>query len=71
MIFFVCIVVYVKGSDFGFDCCNTVPMLSTTFQDEITEAESRVYEAEKAAILAANQADKLRQNLVELQLRVC
>lgn len=63
--------VYVKGSDFGFDCCNTVQMLSTTFQDEITEAESRVYEAEKAAILAANQADKLRQNLVELQLRVC
>lgn len=46
-------------------------MLLTTFQDEITEAESRVYEAEKAAILAANQADKLRQNLVELQLRVC
>lgn len=60
-----------RGSDFGFDCCNTVPMLLTTFQDEITEAESRVYEAEKAATLAANQADKLRQNLVELQLRVC
>ncbi|XP_052692634.1 uncharacterized protein LOC128170920 isoform X3 [Crassostrea angulata] len=39
------------------------------YKDEITEAESRVYEAEKAAILAASQADKLRQNLVELQLR--
>uniref|UniRef100_K1QS16 Uncharacterized protein n=1 Tax=Magallana gigas TaxID=29159 RepID=K1QS16_MAGGI len=62
-------IIQYQGSDFGFDCCNTVPMLSTTFQDEITEAESRVYEAEKAAILAASQADKLRQNLVELQLR--
>ncbi|XP_078329129.1 uncharacterized protein LOC111112655 isoform X1 [Crassostrea virginica] len=39
------------------------------YKEEITQAEHQVYEAEKAAILAADQADKLRQNLVELQLR--
>lgn len=46
-------------------------MLLTTFQEQVSEVEQQVFEAEKAAAVAADQADKLRQNLIELQLRVC
>ncbi|XP_061170471.1 myosin-10-like isoform X3 [Saccostrea echinata] len=38
-------------------------------KEQISEAERQVIQAEKEAALAADQADKLRQNLVELQLR--
>ncbi|XP_048750682.2 myosin heavy chain, striated muscle-like isoform X3 [Ostrea edulis] len=38
-------------------------------KEQVSEVEQQVFEAEKAAAVAADQADKLRQNLIELQLR--
>ena len=40
-------------------------------QDEIEFTRVQLAEAERNVQIAADEADKIRQNLIELQLRVC